>query len=645
MREPGGPVCGFFRVAHFSHAQSSRWNSRCNKGMKNLHINSVTSLFCMLWVAAAIAVVPGEGFADQEVGGAAIAVDVAGPGSSTLTLLKRAIAGHDSAHRQLRRTRGLSDTNASPVILQKILQSGEAALAGALEPGALLLLYFHDGDVLHVWAAGEQGVVRGDVTISSGELGRRVGALRDAVRYGDAHVRGITRSVRAGGASDVSRLAADWLFPGQVAGAVLADGVERIIVVPWGVLSEVPFGVVGLPGGSFGGAATPLISKASVVIAPGLLGIFSPPVFRGRNLDSALVVGNPAYAADSGLPPLPGAEREARSVAALFGATPVVGKDAGKELVMTAMSKADLVYFATHGIVDPDKPLDGSYVALAGGDALTAREIQWSHLREGAVVVLSACDSGRGRVVPGGTIGLARGFQIAGSAEVVMSLWPVDDEATASMMVRLAQGIREGKRAEDALRSAMRDQMSVTPAPGQWAPFTVLSNPVVIADEPDRPVAAGQALARFRFVTLLDKHGGGEWPSVWSKRWLEANGTEVALARAAARASPSIEVLLEVARFRPDGSAMAPFRPVNGDALLLLDGEKVRVSVRNKGAQKMDVALAYDGGEEAVLLAPPAMLKPGEELAFDELRATAGDDIGVETVYVIASVKQGGAEK
>ncbi|MFC1705762.1 CHAT domain-containing protein [Planctomycetota bacterium] len=84
--------------------------------------------------------------------------------------------------------------------------------------------------------------------------------------------------------------------------------------------------------------------------------------------------------------------------------------------------------------------LAGANARRGGGDddgILTAAEVQDLYLDGCELVVLSACDTARGRTETAGegVIGLVRGFRAAGARSVVASLWPVDDEATRRLMV------------------------------------------------------------------------------------------------------------------------------------------------------------------------------------------------------------------
>jgi CHAT domain-containing protein len=80
------------------------------------------------------------------------------------------------------------------------------------------------------------------------------------------------------------------------------------------------------------------------------------------------------------------------------------------------------------------------------------------------LVVLSACDSGRGKELGGeGLLSLTRAFQFAGARAVVASLWQVADEGTADLMTRFYRHLKNGAAAADALREAQLEIVSQIP--------------------------------------------------------------------------------------------------------------------------------------------------------------------------------------
>ncbi len=101
------------------------------------------------------------------------------------------------------------------------------------------------------------------------------------------------------------------------------------------------------------------------------------------------------------------------------------------------------------------------------------------------LVVLSACDTGRGDVLLGqGVYGLRRAFVIAGAETVVTSLWKVRDDSTHLLMESYYRNLLAGQGRASALRSAMRSMRETHPHPHDWAPFIVLGR-----DAPLRPLA------------------------------------------------------------------------------------------------------------------------------------------------------------
>jgi CHAT domain-containing protein len=94
-----------------------------------------------------------------------------------------------------------------------------------------------------------------------------------------------------------------------------------------------------------------------------------------------------------------------------------------------------------------------------------------------SLAVLSACQTGLGAAHEGGVIGLSRAFQVAGVPSVVMSLWSVDDAATAFLMGHFTREL--GAVPPDlALHRAMKKTRERFPQPDQWGAFVHFGWPV-----------------------------------------------------------------------------------------------------------------------------------------------------------------------
>ena len=147
------------------------------------------------------------------------------------------------------------------------------------------------------------------------------------------------------------------------------------------------------------------------------------------------------------------------------------------------LSKYRYVHFATHGYLDSEQP-DLSAIVLSLVDQkgqpqdgfLRAHEIFNLNL-PAELVVLSACQTGLGKETKGeGLVGLTRGFMYAGARRVVVSLWNVNDKATADLMQRFYSGIlREKLTPSAALRKAQAEmwQQKQWQSPYYWAAFVL----------------------------------------------------------------------------------------------------------------------------------------------------------------------------
>jgi CHAT domain-containing protein len=175
---------------------------------------------------------------------------------------------------------------------------------------------------------------------------------------------------------------------------------------------------------------------------------------------------------------LPGAETEANAIAKLLNTQPILGASATKAAILPKLSSARIVHLATHGLLDDFKLLGlPGAIALApsGNDngLLTSSEIFDLKLNA-ELVVLSACDTGRGDIKGDGVIGLSRSLISAGVPSIIVSLWSIPDAPTASLMTDFYRQVQQNPDKAQALRQAMLTTMKQHPNPKDWAAFTLI---------------------------------------------------------------------------------------------------------------------------------------------------------------------------
>jgi CHAT domain-containing protein len=267
------------------------------------------------------------------------------------------------------------------------------------------------------------------------------------------------------------------------------DPNHRIIFIPQDEILLVPFSAL------LNSSGKSLIENYTILTAPSIQ--LSELIWRRESKkvnqlpisgSSALVVGNPEMPKVPTedkyitLPELPGTEQEAREIANIFGTEALVGKRASKTEMVKKMSTARLIHLATHGL---EGDFNGSgfsgAIALApdeNGQAndglLTADEISDLSLNAD-LVVLSACNTGKGNITREGVLGLSRSFIFAGVPSVIVSLWKVPDESTAFLMAEFYKNWKERKLDKaQALRQAMLTTRDKYPQPLDWAAFTLI---------------------------------------------------------------------------------------------------------------------------------------------------------------------------
>jgi tetratricopeptide (TPR) repeat protein len=267
---------------------------------------------------------------------------------------------------------------------------------------------------------------------------------------------------------------------------------EALVLEPDGPLWQLPFAALAPEGGA------PLVERVALLMAPSLDvldEVRSAPDYGEVGELPALLVGNPAMPRlrDLMLDPLAGAAMEVQDIQGLLGPRPGVATQvltavaAGKRQVLAAMASHGILHLATHGLTLAGDPM-ASFVVLADDSAapppatsrpegclLTARELAELAL-PADLVVLSACQTGLGAITGDGVIGLSRALLVAGARSVVVSLWNVDDAATAALMRAFYAAYRASDDKAAALAEAMRQVRArpETADPRFWAGFMLL---------------------------------------------------------------------------------------------------------------------------------------------------------------------------
>jgi len=270
-----------------------------------------------------------------------------------------------------------------------------------------------------------------------------------------------------------------------IANQLPTDPNAHVIFMPQAELFLVPFPALLDEQGKY------LIEKHTIRTAPAIQ-VLQLTRQRREELHSSgvkdtLVVGNPTMPnlpkigeqpEPEPLKDLPGAEAEAKAIAPLLNTKAIIGKDATKAAIVQKMPTARIIHLATHGLLDDFKRLGvpGAIALAPSGDDdgfLRADEILGMKLKA-ELVVLSACDTGRGKISGDGVIGLSRSLISAGVPSIVVSLWKVPDASTEYLMKEFYQNLQTNPDKAQALRQAMLKTMKQNLSPQDWAAFTLI---------------------------------------------------------------------------------------------------------------------------------------------------------------------------
>jgi CHAT domain-containing protein/tetratricopeptide (TPR) repeat protein len=434
-----------------------------------------------------------------------------------LATLRREISGLEEEYQRVQAAIRQSSpqyaalTQPQPLGLKEIQQQ--------LDADTLLLEYSLGKERSYLWAVGADSL-KSYVLPKQEEIEK----LKDRV-YESLTARSVVKSLETPAQRSARIAQADKDFEqaaSELSRMILAPvasefGNKRLVIVADGALQYVPFAALSASSTAY----QPLIVRHEVVslpsasafavqrenlanrpVAPKTLAVIADPVFSTG--DPRVKKDAESGAAHSGtrslehlpanavggqlsIPRLPFTRWEADQILAVARAgsnLKALDFRANRAIAMSGeLSKYRYVHFATHGYLDTTRAgLSAVVLSLFDEngkpqDGFLRTHDVYNLKLPAELVVLSACETGLGKDVRGeGLEGLTRGFMYAGARRVVVSLWNVNDKATAALMQRLYAGmLRSNKTPAAALRAAQIEMLRTGQwqSPYYWAPFVM----------------------------------------------------------------------------------------------------------------------------------------------------------------------------
>jgi CHAT domain-containing protein/tetratricopeptide (TPR) repeat protein len=237
---------------------------------------------------------------------------------------------------------------------------------------------------------------------------------------------------------------------------------RRVVIAPHGSLHFLPFH-------AFHSGDSYLVDEYEISYAP------SASVLKYCLEKEPVIGASPLLVGvEDELAPLVGAE--IARLKNLFPASSLLqNESATREAFVRKAVSSLFLHIATHAVFRQDNPMFSSFKLADGW--FTAFDL-FSMVCRTNLVTLSGCQSGMSEVTGGDELlGLMRGFLYSGARSLLVSLWNVNDQATATLMARFYQEWQRGAAKSTALRSAMLAVREEFPNPFFWAPFLLVGNP------------------------------------------------------------------------------------------------------------------------------------------------------------------------
>jgi CHAT domain-containing protein len=320
-----------------------------------------------------------------------------------------------------------------------------------LESEVKIIEYFLSDEVLYIWFIGKDNFQGVSIQTSKSNIASLITACRNLIKLKDD--------------KELSELTHE-LY--QLLISPISEHLQlgdKLCIVPHDALHYLPFQIIRNEDRYLG-------EIYSIFYVPSASVFDYCKLKRSSREMSLLAFGNPDL--NDPAMAIPFAEKEVMELKKLYPTSMIyTGKDADKKAFMDQSENYKLIHMATHGIFSLLNPMRSGL--LMAGDTLntqllTTSQIFNCHLNA-YLVTLSACQTAIGKRTGGDElISLTRAFLYAGTPSVVSSLWNVNDESTAFLMVKFYKNLEQMDKAT-ALQLAQLETMKEYPHPFYWGAF------------------------------------------------------------------------------------------------------------------------------------------------------------------------------
>ncbi|NOZ61834.1 MAG: CHAT domain-containing protein [Calditrichaeota bacterium] len=201
--------------------------------------------------------------------------------------------------------------------------------------------------------------------------------------------------------------------------------------------------------------------------------------------------------------PLPFSDFEAKKISEIYPRARIFRREkATEEQLFRQLADQDILHISTHGFADLKFDIFSGLILAKGENSLNDGILQSYEINQVKVnprlVVLSACETGRGKNVDGeGVLGLPRMFLGKGAAAVLMTLWKVEDRFTSELMIRFYNNLLHSEKnvtnaLADAKLALLKDVRSIDGVyyqhPFFWAPFCLYGEPILQVEKKKTPL-------------------------------------------------------------------------------------------------------------------------------------------------------------